>query len=75
MKLESAIQPSLSLETKFLRWGTPSTTEHTENVVIPADVINATLRNPSGNSPSRMPGSNAKTHSSSGTYTLTSLEH
>jgi hypothetical protein len=74
-KLESAIQPSPSLETKFLRWGKPPTKEHTEDAAIPTVVVAATLKSVSGNMPSKMLGFDAKTHSSLRTYTLTLLEH
>jgi hypothetical protein len=60
---------------KFLRWGKPSTKEHTENSAILVIMIVAMLRNASGNRPNRMPGSNVKTRSSLGTYTPTSLKH
>jgi hypothetical protein len=74
-KLETTIRLSLSLGTKFLRWGKPSTKEHTENTTTLAAMIAATFKNVSEGRPSRMSGSNMKTRSSLGTYTLTSLEH
>jgi hypothetical protein len=74
-KLESMIQLNPSLEMKLLRWGKPPTKERTESATIPTAVITAMHKSASGNKLSRMPGSDAKTRSSLGTYTLTSLKH
>jgi hypothetical protein len=74
-KLQSMIQPNPSLEMKLLIWGKPPTKERNESATIPTAVIAAMHKNTSGNKLSRMPGSNTKTRSSLGTYTLTLLEH
>ena len=74
-KLENAIRLSPSLRMKFLRRGRPLTKEHTENTATLAAVIAAMLRNTSGSRQSRTLGSDVRTRSSLGTYTLTLLEH
>jgi hypothetical protein len=49
--------------------------ERTESAATPAAVIVTTLKSASGNKPNRTFDSDAKVHSSLGTYSLTLLRH
>jgi hypothetical protein len=72
-KREIRLSPSLG--TKLRKWGRPLKKEHSQNGATPAAAIIAKLRNASGSKQNKMLGSSERTHSSPGTYTLTSLEH
>jgi hypothetical protein len=72
-KPESEIRLSSSLGTKLWKWGKPLTKERIENDAILAAVIIAKLRSVSGSKPNKTVGSDGRTRSSPGTYTLSSL--
>jgi hypothetical protein len=55
--------------------GKPPMKERTESAATPAAVIVTTLKSASGNKPNRTFDSDAKVHSSLGTYSLTLLRH